>query len=247
MLFRLLTAVAPDVPVVTFSVFRFPAARRWQAFRQMGQKILLAPMPEGMTFGKMMGSGKNGFSLVPDFSQYALLACWQNTAASEDFFSYNTAFQNYLANTEEAYHLRLLPLQSHGSWEGENPFVTANAPPSLAETDALQPVVVLTRATIRPGRLISFWKNVPKAQQAIRQSQGMKLAFGIGELPLIQQATLSIWENSTALRNFAYQKTIHKDIVQQTRQQNWYAEDLFARFQPLATAGTYYGKDVLQF
>ncbi len=240
MSFRLLLPVDPQQPVVTFSIFRFPAHRRWWALGQMGRSSLLRSLPKGLLFGKMMGSGKGGFSMMPDFSRYALLCTWQSAQEATHFFQSDLA-QSYLAKTDETYTLQMLPLQSHGLWNKTNPFsATYKLPvPNL-------PLVVLTRATIHLSRLPEFWQNVPKAQRAIQDSAGLLFSIGVGELPLVQQATVSIWEDAEAIRQFAYQKTFHKDIVQKTRQRNWYSEDLFARFVPVATQGTYEGKDILE-
>ena len=53
---------------------------------------------------------------------------------------------------------------------------------------------------------------------------------GIGELPFIQQATFSIWENLESVTNFAYKDLNHSDIVKKTKKRKWYKEDLFSRF-----------------
>jgi len=207
----------------------------------MGRSALLSSKPRDLLFGKMMGSGKGGFSMMPDFSRYAMLCSWQSAQAAEAFFQ-SELFSTYTAQTDETYTLQMLPVQSHGYWNGRNPFNTTIKTLQPAEL----PVVVLTRATIRLSRLPEFWRNVPKAQQAIRHSAGLLFSVGVGELPLVQQATVSIWQNLEAVRQFAYQKTVHKDIVHQTRQRNWYSEDLFARFVPVATQGTYDGRDILE-
>ena len=56
-------------------------------------------------------------------------------------------------------------------------------------------------------------------------------------MPFIQQATFSIWESEEDINNFAYSNTRHKNIVSKTKKQNWYKEDLFARFHILSDSG----------
>jgi heme-degrading monooxygenase HmoA len=240
MSFRILLPVEPQQPVVTFSIFTFPGFRRWWALGQMGRSALLRSRPAGLQFGKMLGSGRGGFSMVPDFSRYAMLCSWKSAQDAVHFFE-SSLMQKYMTHTSEHYTLQMLPVQSHGLWNNANPFreVYKQPVPDL-------PLVVLTRATIRLSRLPEFWRNVPKAQQAIQNSPGLLFSIGVGELPLVQQATVSIWENAEAIRQFAYQKTFHKDIVHQTRKRNWYSEDLFARFVPVAVQGTFNGKDILK-
>ena len=90
--------------------------------------------------------------------------------------------------------------------------------------------VVITRATLRWTRLLSFWRSVPKASKAIENAPGIQYYKGIGEWPFIQQATVSIWDNFDAVNSFAYKSKIHTNIIKQTRQKKWYKEDLFSRF-----------------
>jgi hypothetical protein len=79
--------------------------------------------------------------------------------------------------------------------------------------------------------LFEFWRSVPKASKAIKNASGVIWFKGIGELPFIQQATFSIWNNIESVTNFAYKNKNHAEIVKKTRQRNWYREDLFARFE----------------
>jgi hypothetical protein len=78
--------------------------------------------------------------------------------------------------------------------------------------------------------LLSFWKAVPAASRAINNAQGVSYFKGIGELPFIQQATVSIWESFEAVNTFAYKGKEHATIVKKTKQKKWYKEDLFSRF-----------------
>ncbi|MBC8111719.1 MAG: hypothetical protein H7Y04_11720 [Verrucomicrobia bacterium] len=241
--FRSLWSVPTDTSLTTFSLFRFSKGSRWQALKRMGQHWLTAPLPSGMTFGKMLGSGKNGFSLIPDFSQYALLATWESVESAEAFYANHPLLLDYAGAAEEVYSLQMIPLMAHGQWQGCNPFQTAT---KLTEVPADIPVVVLTRATIRLQKLYRFWQHVPQAQQAMQHSNGLLMAFGIGEVPLLQQATLSIWKSGESMKEFAYgSQQMHRRIVEQTRREQWYGEALFARFCPIASQGSYQGRDLL--
>ena len=237
MLFHPLMPTLAHCPITTVSLFRFPSPQQWWAFTQMGLKSLLNPLPQGLTFGKMMGCGRAGFGLLPDFSQYALIAQWKTQQEANHFFS-SKKTKTYLEHTAESYTMQLAPLQSHGLWDGQNPFAAATPPaPSSG------PIVVLTRASLRISQLLSFWRHVPATHRAMQAAEGLIMAVGVGEVPVVQQATISIWENIEAIRKFAYQSGFHKEVIKKTRQQHWYREELFARFTPIATAGTYLGKD----
>jgi hypothetical protein len=91
-------------------------------------------------------------------------------------------------------------------------------------------VVVLTRARIRFNKLWDFWQKVGNTAKDLYQFDELEFAIGVGELPLIQQATVSIWTNMDAVKRYAYQHEAHKNVIQLTRKNNWYSEELFARF-----------------
>ena len=50
----------------------------------------------------------------------------------------------------------------------------------------------------------------------------------------MRQATFSIWENQAAMQAYAYQNQAHRAVMQRTRAENWYREELFARFKVLS-------------
>ena len=108
--------------------------------------------------------------------------------------------------------------------------VVNNRENNLNKDTLKKKVVVITRAKIRFSKLIQFWLSVPKASKAILKSKGVLFYKGIGELPFIHQATLSIWENQFDINQFAYSKKNHSDIIKKTRSNNWYREDMFTRF-----------------
>ena len=89
---------------------------------------------------------------------------------------------------------------------------------------------ITTRANLRPRRLLEFWRAVPAASKAIQNAKGVLWYKGVGEWPLVQQATFSLWNSLEEVKDFAYKSSHHAAIVKKTRKRNWYKEDLFARF-----------------
>jgi hypothetical protein len=98
--------------------------------------------------------------------------------------------------------------------------------------DPDKPVIVLTRASIRLRKLWSFDKVGSVSQ---RGYDGLVLSIGVGEWPLIQQATISIWKTKEML-DYAY-KIQNIEVVMLTRKLNWYKEEMFARFVPYKFEG----------
>lgn len=71
----------------------------------------------------------------------------------------------------------------------------------------------------------------------------MIVSLTIGEAPFFRQATFSIWDNLESMKEFAYNSAEHLDVIRKTRQEDWYSEELFARFALISASGNLNGKD----
>jgi hypothetical protein len=217
----------PAVTILTLVTFK---QNKFWAFKQMGIAAGKLKSVEGLQFFKFLGTGGgSGFSLYPDFSTYAFLGVWNDRSQYNDCMNEHPVFLQYKEKASSQRELVLSPVNSHGKWSGKNPFKTQENQKSRFEDSNLK-AVVITRATLRWNRLLSFWKAVPAASRAINNAQGVSYFKGIGELPFIQQATVSIWESFEAVNTFAYKGKEHATIVKETKQKKWYKEDLFSRF-----------------
>jgi len=213
----------------TVTLFHFKSNKFW-ALKQMGIVPYSFNEVQGLLFAKLMGTGAgSGFSLAPDFSTYAFLGVWENQQVASVFFEKSSLMKKYKKKAIKIRTLSLKPIQSHGKWDGINPFETKTKNKEIPKGK----IAIITRATLRWNRLLSFWAAVPRASKAIEQAVGVNFYKGIGELPFIQQATISIWDNIEAVQNFAYKEKAHSDIVKDTRKKKWYKEDLFSRFELL--------------
>ena len=195
---------------------------------------------KGCTFYKLLGSGRNGtFDLQPDWQQWGLLACWATKEDFDNFYrrSFVAAWWRLLGR--EKWTILCHPLQSHGKWDGKEPFDNSNI------KDYTGPIVVLTRATIRISRLKNFWSHVDEVANLMANASGYITSFGIGEAPVYRQATFSIWQSLDDVKAFAYTSREHAEVIKLTRSENWYSEELFARFRPIESFGSLHGKDPL--
>ena len=217
--------------ITTLTFFSFKNSKFW-AFKQMGNANSSLAKIEGLQFYKLLGTGGGaGFSLTPDFSTYAFLGVWEHLEYYENCLNTHPFFKEYQKRAQLQRDLVLEAVVSHGKWSGSNPFRsekqnTLNSAPLKA--------VVITRATLNWNRLFSFWRAVPAASRAIENAKGVLYYKGIGELPFVQQATVSIWENFEAINTFAYKGKEHAKIVEMTKKRKWYKEDLFSRFYLLS-------------
>ena len=107
-------------------------------------------------------------------------------------------------------------------------------------------IAVLTRATIRINKLNRFWQHVDSVATQMNTAEGFIISLGIGEVPWIKQATFSIWDSKAHMKQFAYQRKEHAEVIRKTREENWYSEELFVRFKILRSHGTFNSKNPLQ-
>lgn len=188
---------------------------------------------KGLQFYKLMGSGKeNGFNPFPDWSTYSLLMTWDEESNAIDFIHNSALFVAYRKRTEKIWTIYLKNIIAKGEWSGNNPFE------QHSQIDKNIPkLAVITRATIRLSKLRKFWKYVPTASLPLAGNKGLIYTKGIGEVPVLQMATFSLWENEQALKDFAYNSIEHHRAIQMTKELGWYKEELFSRFQPYKEEG----------
>ena len=149
---------------------------------------------------------------APDFHNSSLINSWRKFAKSE-------------------FHAVLQPISSHGSWSGQEPFSVDQI------KDWEGPVAAITRARIKWNLNRVFWRAVPPVNIALKAAQGLRSAIGIGEAPIGLQGTFSRWDSAEAIKTFAYKGASHVQAIQSTKDLNWYAEELFARFAILSEHG----------
>lgn len=207
----------------------------------MGTSAARLRQVPGLQFFKLLGSGQGkGFSIKPNFRRYGLLCTWASSEAADAFLASSELMQEYRQHADEIWTVKLLPYQAHGQWDGQQPFA-----PALPEAYSSGLVAVLTRASINWRALPNFWRLVPQASKALDAAPGLICSIGLGELPLIRQATFSVWESEEAMKQYAYKHPLHQEVMRRTRAENWYSEELFARFKPINSEGNWGGIDPL--
>jgi len=228
--------------VVTISFFKYKGLQdKWWAFTRMGMNPLNNAQIEGLQIQKLLGSGaKNGFGIKPNFGVYGLLCVWDNEEKAKAFFKSNDVFKQFKKHSLENWTVYMQTTMAHGAWDGVSPFETTLS----SKKDVL--IGVITRARIYSKHLWHFWKFVPAVSQSIENREGLVFSIGIGELPLIQQATFSLWKNNEFMKAYAYNSKYHKEVIQKTRELGWYKEELFARFEPFDSEGTWDGAYLLK-
>lgn len=227
--------------VVTLTFFRYKGLGKIWAMSQM--QLAQKPLRQikGLNFYKLLGSGAgNGFSLKPDFSVYALLGVWNRAEDAAVFFSNSTVFNRFKKHSVERWTIFARAVKAHGRWSGVEPFDIFQSSDENALT------AVITRATIYPKSAFTFWSSVPRASEAFPDQKGLIFAKGIGELPIVEQATFSLWQTKQDMIAYAYRDRRHTEVIKKTRALGWYKEELFAQLQPFASTGTWNGVNPLE-
>jgi len=221
-----------QITTLTFFKYQGTYNKAW-AFGMMQFAHAALASVSGQQFYKLMGSGKGmGFNPLPDWSVYALLQVWETELQADTFFEKSELMQRYRKHSVGHCIYYLKNITAKGKWSGQNPFI----PHSELDKDNPQ-LAIITRATIKFSKLRRFWAYVPISQKRLLNNPGLIYTKGIGEMPIIQMATFSLWNDKSALQQFAYKSKEHATAIKMTRELDWYSEELFARFQPYRVEG----------
>jgi spheroidene monooxygenase len=226
---------APSHAVLLMSRLRSSAVP-WAVWRLARGARAFGAVP-GLRFARVLGSGRDGgFGLEPGLDCQGVFAAFDSAEAAEGFAQHSGVAAAYRERALEHFSLTLQVSSCRGSWGGQTMAPAAGPAPS-------GPVAALTRAAIKPTRMREFWRHSPPAEADLAAAPGCRLAVGLGEAPLLRQATFSLWDSVPAMDAYARQGA-HQRAIRASWGGSYFSEWMFVRFRPLALRGRWQGRDL---
>ncbi len=198
----------------------------------------------GLRFAKLLGTGSGQTFAMRDADprHWALLTVWDGPADAAAFHC-GPVHRAWQRLADEQLSVSMVPVAARGQWSGAEPFAVPAHEPAPPPGLAAGPMAAITRARLRPSRMIGFWRAVPPVAAELRSSPGLLMAMSMGEAPVGLAGTFSLWSSGDEMSRFARASPAHAAAIRRTEPQRWFAEELFARFAVQSAHGHYLGQD----
>ncbi len=225
--------------IASFHLISEPSWKAPLAIARLGLDRPRLARVDGLRFWRLLGTGQ-GDDTGPgaDLRRTALFAVWDDEEALDRFVDAHPLAARW-TRAQEAWHVRLRALGGHGRWRGVDPL------DGMERGRADGAIAVVTRADVRLGAWREFGRAGREVDDELHTAGGLIDVVGIGEAPVGRLATFSLWESTQAVRSFAFGMPRHREVIEETRDGTWYTEELFARFEPYGSSGTWNGRDPL--
>ena len=201
---------------------------------RLGTDRLRLRRVDGLEHVRLLGTGEGAASASgSDLRRSAMFAVWRDEAALDAFVASGPLADRW-SRAEESWHVRLRLISGDGTWRGEQPM------DGFEHVAAEGPIVVVTRATVRPRVTREFRMAAADTNADVVDAPGLRAVVGFGERPIGRLGTFSVWESSAAADAFAAGHA-HQRAVAHARAGKWFGEELFARFAPFGEVGSWNG------
>lgn len=209
------------------------------AMASLGRNRLGLRSVEGLEFWRLMGTGKgNDTSPSVDMRRTAFFAVWSDERQYEHFMANHPVALRWV-NEVESWSVRLKVVGGGGTWRG------VKVVDQIEHVSTTGPIAVVTRANVRIRAWRSFGLAGGPVNADLRRAEGLIDVVGIGEAPVGKLATFSLWQSADHIERWAYGSADHIEVMRRTREEGWYSEEMFVRFVPYASEGTWDGRDPL--
>ncbi len=225
-----------DPGLAVLLLARLPAAQVPWAVGQLVRGPRRWLREPGARFARVLGSGREGgFGLRPGLDHQGAFVMFDDVADALAFAARSPLVMAYRERAEQCLVAVLQASSARGRWGGQG--MRAIVPSPVAG----EPVVALTRASIRARQALRFWRHSPPAEAALAAAPGCRMAVGLGEAPVLRQATVSLWDDTAAMN--AYARTgAHQQAIEASAREGYFSEWMFVRFVPLLLQGRWGGR-----
>ncbi|MFK7920138.1 MAG: spheroidene monooxygenase [Ilumatobacter sp.] len=225
--------------IASFHLISEPAHKVPLVLARLGLDRIRLDRVAGLRFWRLLGTGSgNDTGPGADLRRSAVFAVWDSEADLDRFVADHSIPRRW-AGAAESWHVRLRSLGGHGQWRGIDPL------DGVIKGDRSGAVAIITRADVRRSAGRAFSDASREVDTELHSADGLIDVVGIGEAPVGRLATFSLWESMAAVRAFAYSMPRHREVIEQTRDGDWYSEEMFARFEPYGSTGEWNGRDPL--
>lgn len=195
----------------------------------------------GLEFLRVLGTGHgNSTSPGTQWGRTALFCLFADDRTADEFIAKLRAQSGVL----ESWHVKMRGAGGHGSWRGRAiPDLLNASAASANESDV--PVAMITRADVRARSWRVFAREARVVDEELHKCDGLLAVVGVGEAPILRLGTFSLWRDGAALIEFARRRPEHQRVMARTRSERWYGEEMFARFVPYWSTGSWDGHDPL--
>jgi hypothetical protein len=225
------------VTVASFHLIEVGAARAVASLTRIAVDRRPLRSTAGLVFWRSLGVGSDGrmaLSFRPD--RRAVFAVWEDDAALDRFLDRSDVALRW-ADARASWHVRLRLIEGHGTWAGVDPLV------GMERVVPVGAVVTVTRATIAPRAVPAFTRRSRIVSRSLDDVPGLRVAVGVGELPVGRLGTVAVWADDTAATNASGSWPEHAEAMREAVARDWFTESMFARFVPVHSSGTWSGVD----
>ena len=223
--------------LASFHLVRYPPGPAAGALLAHGPgPAAAARATPGLRFWRLLGTGRGEtMTLSADLRRWALFAVWDDDAALDAFLETSPvarALARRRAPTRCGW--RRCAATAPGAARTRSP-----APRPRRHTDG--PVAILTRAAIRPRRAARLLPRDRRARPRALRAAGPARVRRRRRVAAAAPGDVLALERPRRRPGVRLRRPVHREVVRRTRAEDWYREELFARFAPYGAEGTWDG------
>lgn len=173
----------------------------------------------------------------PTLLRWALMCCWDDPGAAGRFAAESPLLAALTEPADESWHLQLEPVRIRGAWRGWE------GPGTLGKRLAAdEPAVAMISGLVPPRLLPRFVRSNARVVSQLDGDPDAIVSLALHDTALTM-TSFSIWRTTDAMNRFAYGAgTTHRRVMDATPD---FDNRFFARFRPIASSGTWRGRDPL--